>query len=213
MSDVVKQIKSTNEALASLRDDVPRLEDLLARRDAEYRKARSGGLDIDEVAELRARRDAVENMLSQHRQEIAEVEAELAELESAAADERELAAIAAGTTDYRAAERDWYRVMDEAEAAVRRAVTLSKHLNGVAQQAYHRAWSAAVRLADKHGDGDANGHLARAVVGSDVEPVRQHGFNVPVWPNHDYGGRFRGMARIGNTQGLFAEVDPEEELA
>lgn len=212
MSSTAKDIKSAREALGSLRGDLPRLEDLLAKRDREYRNAKAGGVDIDEVADLRARRDAVESMVAQHREEGAQVEGELSELESVAADEQELAEIAAGSVGYREAERAWYRVMDEAEAAVRRAVTLSKHLSERANREFHRASSAAVRLAGKHGD-DANAHLARGVVGSDVEPLRQNGANVPAWIMHDYGGRFRGLAKLRDTQGLFADVDPEEELA
>lgn len=214
MSDVVKRIKSVRETLVALRDDVPRLDDLLAKRDREYRDAKSGGADIDEVAALRARRDAVESMLAQHREEIAEVEAELAELESAADDERELAAIAQGSVAYREAERAWYQVLDEAEGAVRRAITLARHLSGRAHSEHHRASAAAVRLADKYGDGDPDAHLARAVVGSDVEPLRRSGVNVPPWPRHDFGGRFRALVRIDNGAGMpAAEIDPEAELA
>lgn len=207
------ELKSTNETLDALRSDEPRLEALLAKRDREYREAKSGGVDIDEVADLRARRDAVESMLAQHREEIAEVEAELAGLESVAEDERELAEVAAGSVAYREAERQWYAVMEAADASVRRAVTLSKYLSERANREFHRASSAAVRLAGKHG-GDANEQLARGVVGADVEPLQRGNSNVPVWLSHDFGGRFRALAAIRNTAGLFSpDVDPEEELA
>lgn len=64
---------------AALRDDLPKLEQLLAKKDEAFREARAQSVPSDKLVDLRAKRDAVMSMIGQQEADILSAEADARE--------------------------------------------------------------------------------------------------------------------------------------
>lgn len=160
------------------------LEALNAKHQAAATEAarahRAGTLDADALQAATSAAAAVAYALTQTRADLEAARAALAEAESAAEDEAALAEIAAGTIAFAEAQEAHRGLLDQMEHGIARAIARSAELTADASAAKTRAHDAAVALAAKHASTEA-AMLARAVNGSDVEPMRADA-SVIRWP-------------------------------
>lgn len=218
MSTHGKQLKEARARLEALTADVPKLEQVHAERRQALRDARLAGADMAELERLQAAESTVAAMLETHRSDIEEARQTCAELDTAGQDEEALAMIAEHTLKFRQAEAAWYQMMDEAEAAIRRAVTLSDYLARKASTARSEASGAAGAIVTRNG-GDARDReamaeqLRRGVAGADVEALTPATSAPQRWVTHPHGGRFEALAKLPtNRAGMWAKIeDPAAE--
>ena len=185
MSDTTTRLRAE---IADLEKELASLEALAQPQRANAtdlaRQHRRGEATAAKLKDAVAARDAIEYALKQTKADLEEARTALQEAESAAADEVLLAEIAAGTVDYREAEREHTELLLAAERTVARAIARSLELSAAASAAKTRAGDAALRLAEKHGVTKPE-IFARAVNGSEVSPLTGQD-HLTKWP---YGNR------------------------
>jgi hypothetical protein len=184
-------IKRVHAEVASLTDELAGLEALAERHaaaaGAAARSHRKGDADAAELQAAVSARAAIDYARDEIRRELEAARAQVAEMESAAADEALLAEIAAGTVAYHQAEAEHFAVLDGAQQAIALAIVRSQELAQESSAAMGRAKQAALALAARHNNAPAHGHAPlaeyqRAVIGADVKPLNGSD-QVRTWPS------------------------------
>lgn len=218
MSTHEQHLQAARERLEALTADIPKLEQVHAERRAALRDARLAGAKMGELERLQTAESTIAAMLETHRSDVDEARQTVAELDTANRDEEALEGIAEHTVKFRQAEAVWYQVMDEAESAVRRAVTLSDYLARKASHARATANRLAVQIVTRNG-GDMSDQAAmakqlrRGVAGADVKALTPGTSAPQVWVTHPHGGRFEALAKLPtNRAGMWGKIeDPATE--
>jgi hypothetical protein len=193
--DALKDARAEVEALAA---ELVSLEAVAVKHEAAAaeaaRKHAKGTADAAQLQEAHAARAAIDYARSEIRRDLEAARAQVAELESAAADELLLAEIARATVEYHDAEREHHEMLTNAEQVLARGIVRSKELSRVASAARTRASDAAIKLAEKHRT-EVPAMLARAVNGSEVAPL-DLGATLTKWPTGRQ--RYRLVSQVGD---------------